>query len=132
MKIAVFGALFLLFTLTHGLAAHANEVARNVTPAYLRCEAAASSELDSSLCLEGELSRQKANLKAALSLRLSQMDEEGAGLLRSAQEAWTTFLEADCKAQMIRGGSAASQSWLTCMVRLTANRAIEMETYGIW
>lgn len=53
-------------------------------------------------------------------------------LIERAQKAWIAYRDADCEAQMIKGGSAAGQSWLTCMIRLTADRALEMETYGAY
>jgi uncharacterized protein YecT (DUF1311 family) len=110
----------------------ANDEGANVTRAYRQCDAAAKSNVARSVCLEAELTRQKANLNAAFLVRSKDLDPEGLKLLNVAQRAWVTFRDADCKAQMIRGGSAAGLSWLTCMVRLTADRAVEMETYGAY
>jgi uncharacterized protein YecT (DUF1311 family) len=109
-----------------------NDVGAHVTRAYRQCDTAAKSNADRSICLEAELTRQKANLDAAFLVRSNDIDPEGLKLLDAAQQAWVTFRDADCKAQMIRGGSASGLSWLTCLVRLTADRAVEMETYGAW
>lgn len=110
----------------------ANEVGPNVTAAYTRCVNAAASEADQGNCLEGELARQKTNLNAAYAERTRGMDADDLALIQSAQKAWIAFREADCKAQMVKNGSAAGASWLTCMVRLTAARALELEDYGVW
>lgn len=104
----------------------------NVSSAFQRCTSEAESEVEKTACLDAEFTRQKANLEAAYGLRLQQIGAQNASLLRVAEKAWVSFRGADCRAQMIKGGSAATESWLTCMVRLTADRAREMETYGSW
>ena len=132
MKHRTATALMALAVMWRAHAGATNDVGAHVTRPYRHCHAAAESEAARSECLDAELTRQKANLNAAFQDRSKDMDPEGRRLLDAAQRAWVTFRDADCKAQMIRGGSAAAQSWLTCMVRLTADRAVEMETYGVW
>lgn len=113
-----------------GVAAADNELGSNVSPAFRRCMAAAVSNFDQGHCLEGELQRQKANLDAALKERLRGADPAFRVRVEKAQRAWLAFRDADCDAQTLHEGSGAAMSYLTCMVRLTANRAVEMESYG--
>lgn len=113
-----------------GVVAADNEVGSNVSAAFRRCMAGAATNVDQGHCLEGELQRQKANLNAAYSERLRGADPAFRSRMEMAQRAWVAFRDADCDAQTLHGGSGAAMSYLTCMVRLTASRALELEGYG--
>lgn len=126
LPVAVFVALL------YGTAANAADQDANTTTAFKRCEALARSELDIANCLDAELARQKTILNVAYTARISGEDPKRVAEISKAQKAWVAFRDADCAAQMVHGGSAGPQSWLACMVRLTAARAVEMETYGSW
>lgn len=94
--------------------------------------AAASTNVEHGYCLDGELQRQKANLNAAYAERIRGADADFRGRIEKAQRAWIAFRDADCDAQALHGGSGEAASWLTCMVRLTADRAVELERYGAY
>lgn len=115
-----------------GLAVADNDLGSNVSAALRRCMAGAAANVDQGHCLDGELQRQKANLNAAYNERLRGADPAFRLRMEKAQRAWVAFRDADCDAQTLHGGSGAAMSYLTCMVRLTANRAVEMERYGAY
>ncbi len=127
-RIAIFIAVALCAA--PDVAAADNDLGSNVSAAFHRCMAGAAANVDQGYCLDGELQRQKANLNAAYNERLRGADPGFRSRLEKAQRAWVAFRDADCDAQTLHGGSGAAMSYLTCMVRLTANRAVEMERYG--
>lgn len=127
-RIAILVALAVCAAPTVGAAD--NNVGSNVSAAFRRCMASAAANVDQGYCLEGELQRQKANLNAAYDERLRDANPAFRARVEKAQRAWVAFRDADCDAQTLHGGSGATMSYLTCMVRLTANRAVEMESYG--
>lgn len=108
-----------------------NVVGSDVTPAYAACAAAAQDEASKGACLGDELDRQNAALKAAADQHAAGLDADEAAGFAKAQKAWEAFRDADCDAQTVKSGtSGQTQSWQTCMVRLTAARAAEMKGYG--
>ena len=109
-------------------------VGPHVTRAYLHCIETARDEAEKSYCLGDELDRQNAALKTAFDRRADDIGIDGQRLdMIEAQKAWETWRDADCKAQRVRSGtSGETNSWLTCMVRVTATRAAEMPEYGSW
>lgn len=109
-----------------------NAVGALVTPTYAVCLAAAQDEASKGNCLGDELERQNAALKTAFDARAAELGPDYQASMASAQKAWEAYRDADCDAQSIKGGagSGQAQSWLTCMVRLTAARAAEMKDYG--
>lgn len=127
-RIAIFTAFALCAA--PGIAAADNDLGSNVSAAFRRCMAGAVANVGQGYCLDGELQRQKANLNAAYNERLRGADPAFRARVEKAQRAWVAFRDAECDAQTLHGGSGAATSYLTCMVRLTANRAVEMERYG--
>lgn len=107
-------------------------VGPHVTQAYQHCIETARAEVDRGYCLGDELDRQNAALKAAFDKRAGELSEYREDMIK-AQKAWEVYRDADCAAKQVRSGtSSAATSWLTCMVRLTADRAAEMPGYGRW
>jgi uncharacterized protein YecT (DUF1311 family) len=109
-----------------------NTVGPYVSPEYRRCSAAARVMVDEGDCLDQEYARQKAKLNRAYELLMRGQDEQQTVLFKNAQQSWLRFRELDCEAQAIKGGSAAYNSHITCLIRLTADRAREMDGYGRW
>lgn len=132
LRLIGFNCIFLSM-LTAGPTVRAeNTVGPNVSSEYRRCSATAQSSVAEGNCLDEEYARQKANLNRAYRLLMQRQDPKQSDLIESAQKAWLRFRELDCKAQAVKGGSAAYNSHVTCLVRLTANRAREMEGYGAY
>jgi uncharacterized protein YecT (DUF1311 family) len=109
-----------------------NTVGSYVSPEYRRCSTAARSTVDKGNCLDLEYARQKAKLNRAYELLMRGQDGQQTVLIEKAQQSWLQFRELDCEAQAIKGGSAAYISHITCLIRLTADRAREMDGYGRW
>jgi uncharacterized protein YecT (DUF1311 family) len=117
---------------TAGSVRASNDIGPVTTATYAKCAAVAATEAETTQCLGAELIRQEGNVAAAYKTRATRLGPPADGLLGAAQRRWRDYRDADCKAQMIKGGSAARQSWLTCMIRMTAARAVELETYGAY
>lgn len=113
-------------------AAADNTIGQNATKNYWQCIGAVESSVEVGTCLDEELSRQEIRLKKAYSKLVRNTDVESKKLIEKAQTAWLAYRNFDCEAQAIKGGSAAYNSHITCLIRLTANRAEEMDGYGVY
>ena len=123
MKLFVFSLLLvgLLFQ-----SAYATEY----TAQYKDCAAKAASMADSRQCAADELKRQDALLGAEYKLVMSRAAPNAKAALSKAQSAWSSFRDADCKAQEAGiTGSGAADMYFSCMLDYTNSRISQLENY---
>lgn len=134
-KIYIFHAttcIMLMMFLVATVAKADNTIGPLVSQAYRQCIGVAPSKVDETACLDQEYSRQKVTLSEAYNHLMRGQDPEQSNLIKKAQKAWLKFREVECEAQTLKGGSAAYNSHITCLIRLTAHRASEMVGYGAY
>ena len=99
---------------------------------YQRCVANDSSNISETRCTEEEVARRKPILAVEYTSAMRDASSENRILLEKSQRLWLQFREANCQAKMVKGGSAATLSYLTCILDMTIARTAELKDFGVW
>lgn len=123
-------ALVPMFCAPMAWAAGANaEGTPQPSPGYTACmDKAGGVTRDMMDCIQAEVQQQDARLNAAYKGLMEQVGEQRKGPLRDAQRAWLRYRDANCAFyDDPDGGTLARVSGNACAMRMTAERADELE-----
>ena len=100
------------------------------TAAYRSCLDQAVSTPDMTGCMAAEYEVQDKALNAAYAKAMDGLNARQKEKLKTAQRAWIAFRDANCRAlQDEDWGTLSRVTAMSCMVRMTIERTIELEDY---
>lgn len=132
MRNQIFTAVLVALTFAGTANAETADATVRYSKAFTTCmDGSGGVTFDMVECMNAELTRQDAKLNAEYKVLMKSLSTERKTQLRNAQRAWITYRDENCAFYYDPdGGTMARLEANMCMLRMTAERANELEVFN--